>query len=231
MEPSPALFRRHSFVSPTKKKERRKQTQSFVVLVAKVDTEILKITGKPKTIYRVVLSLTAPESSIPHPRHQNITTQNPPVPHAPRLLRPKGVGGWCPSEDALLSGSISTSSAVLIHQTPGDGGDIPAVCGAATAPVHLTARWETRRWAGAGEQVSLMGEAVSGRSVQRKEGETRRYEGVCGCSTSLNFSVVLFLYSVFVRVDVGSFLCSLSTAFLSISIGVAVGDVGKGALT
>lgn len=73
-----------------------------------------------------------------------------------------------------------------------------------------------------------MGEAVSGRSVQRKEGETRRYEGVCGCSMGLNSSVVLFLYSVFVRVDVGSFLCSLSTAFLSTSIGVAVGEGGLG---
>lgn len=33
------------------------------------------------------------------------------------------------------------------------------------------------------EQVSLMGEAVSGRSVQRKEGNRLRNWGVCGCGT------------------------------------------------
>lgn len=81
-------------------------------------------------------SLTVPEGSITHPRNRNISTQNPPLPHALYALRPIGVGGWCPSEDALHSGSISTSSAVLTNQKPGDGREIAAVFAARAAPVH-----------------------------------------------------------------------------------------------
>lgn len=140
-------------------------------------------------------SPTVPEGSITHPHNRNISTQNSPLPHALYALRPKGVGGWCPHEDALHSGSISTSSAVLIHQkTGGRRRNTGGVCGSSGAGA-------SERWDGGPEgepepeeQVSLMGEAVSGRSVQRKEGDKLRDWGVCGCGTDSYFAELFYIW-------------------------------------
>lgn len=49
------------------------------------------------------------------------------------------------------------------------------------------------------EQVSLMGEAVSGRSVQRKEVGERRNWGVYGCGSGSCFTAVVVFQPVLVR--------------------------------
>lgn len=61
-------------------------------------------------------------------------------------------------------------------KTRGDGGEIPAVLAARAAPVYLQSEMGDQKVKpGREKQVSVVGgRAVSGRSVQRKEGEPRR---------------------------------------------------------
>lgn len=122
---------------------------------------------------------------------RNIITQNTLAPHALCALRAEGVGGWCPCEDALCSGSISTSSAVLINPKPGDGGDIPAVFASRAAPVHRGVEMGDQKVSrGRRNRCLRRGDAVSGRSVQRKEEEKQRNRGVSGCGARSYWSLL-----------------------------------------
>lgn len=127
---------------------------------------------------------------------RNTITQNAPVPHALCALRAEGVGGWCPCEDALYSGSISTSSAVLINPKPGGRRrNTGGVCGSSGAGASGGRHGRPEGEPGPEKQVSLMGgDAVSGRSVQRKEEEKKqRNWGVSGCGARSYFTAVLFI--------------------------------------
>lgn len=140
----------------------------------------------------------APEGSISYPLIRNISTQNSLLTHAHYALRPKGVGGWCPHEDALHSGSISTISAVLINQkTGGRSRNTGGVCGSRGAGASERRDGRPEGEPEPEEQVSLMGEAVSGRCVQRKEGDKLRNWGVCGCGPDSCFIVTVLFESVF----------------------------------
>ncbi|KAM7388479.1 hypothetical protein PAMP_024650 [Pampus punctatissimus] len=137
------------------------------------------------------------------------------------VKRKTGVGGWCPSEDALHSGSISTSSAVQIEQKAGDGGDIGGVSGSSSAGASERRDGRPEGELQPEEQVSLMGEAVSGRSVQRKEGEKQPIWGVSGCGTHrlvLHSRVCVFMRESLRKIthtlatkneEISNFICSL----------------------
>lgn len=76
----------------------------------------------------------------------------------------------CSYEDAFHPGSISTSSAVPINKKKRWSVESRRCYQLARRRYIWAARWETRRWAGAGGTgVSDGGESVLGRSVQRKE--------------------------------------------------------------
>ena len=133
-------------------------------------------------------------------RHTNTITHNPPLPHALYALRPRGVGGWCPSERCV-------SPRQHQHQLrrankprePGHGGGAAAVFAAPAAPEHRDGEMGDQKVSRSPRNRCLWwGEKqpVSGRSVTKEAGgdaaETRGVggRGSRSCSTAGSFALI-----------------------------------------